>query len=84
MFGSEAQIENLQHFVQSVDTFLEVLRTTTFGGILAFAANAIVLSDWHAADDGGNISLADQAVLVEVVHAENELQFLVEGGTVKI
>ena len=81
---TKTNIKDLEHLVQSVDSFLKVLCSASLCRVFTLASYLVVLGHRHAAYYCRDVNLTDQSVLVKVVHIENKFKLLVKAGTVKV
>ena len=63
--------ENRKHFFKCVDTLLKTLSAAAFFGVFALTSDVGTVGYWHATDDGDDVSLSDETVIIEVIDLEN-------------
>jgi hypothetical protein len=63
--------DDRKHFFRCVDTLLKALSASAFFGLFAFTCDVGTVGYWHATDYGDDISLSDEAVIIEVIDLEN-------------
>lgn len=83
----EADVEDLAHFVHGLHSLLEVVEATALLRELSFDTHRGCargeIDDWQTAHDRGNVVLGNEAIPVEIVHLENQLDLLVEARAVE-
>ena len=63
--------EYRKHFFKCVDTLLKALSASAFFGVFAYASDVGTVCYWHATDDGDDVGLSDEAIIIEVIDLEN-------------